>query len=143
MKNRLLLAAVLVAASLMQAEKIPAGPRGGRLLESSPLKTEFLVTAERRVEITFYDDHANPVLPGDQVVTVIAEPAGGRVPLNLAKTADGFRSTAPLPDGEGYRIVVQVRAEPGATPQNFRLDLNLTICGECQRAEYACTCEGH
>jgi hypothetical protein len=53
----------------------------------------------------------------------------------------GFVSKTTLPAGEPYRVVVQVRATPDAKPQNFRLDLNLALCGECQRAEYACTCD--
>lgn len=138
----LLLFTVLIGTALLYAEK-PAGPKGGRLFETTPLKTEFFVAPDRHAEITFYDDHANQVLPGEQVVTVTAEPAQGRVPVELGKTSEGFRSKQPIPAGDAYRIVVQVRAAPGAKPQNFRLDLNLAPCGECKRAEYACICEGH
>ncbi len=143
MKSKLLLLLALGCASLLHAEKIAAGPKGGRLLDSTPLKAEFLVTAERRVEITFYDDHANPILPGTQAVTVIAEPAGGRTTLEMEKTTTEFVSKTALPAGEPYRVVVQIRATPESKPQNFRLDLNLATCGECSRQEYACTCEGH
>lgn len=143
MKTTLLIFLALAGATLLQAEKITGGPKGGRLLDSAPLKAEFFVTTERRVEITFHDDHLNPILPGDQVVVVTAEPATGRVVLAMDKTATGFLSQAALPAGEPYRVVVQVRATPEARPQNFRIDLNLATCGECSRAEYACTCEGH
>lgn len=145
MKTRsiLLLAAALCTAGLLHAAQPAAGPNGGRVLNSTPLKAEFLVKAGRHVEITFYDDHANPILPGEQVVAVIAEPAAGRVTLNLEKTATGFVSQTALPPGEPYRVVVQIRSSPDARPQNFRLDLNLALCGECQHAEYACTCAGH
>jgi hypothetical protein len=51
--------------------------------------------------------------------------------------------TNALPAGDPYRVVVQVRAKTETKPQNFCLDLNLATCGECQRAEYACICEGH
>lgn len=144
MKTKLLLTLfALACGSLLHAEKITAGPKGGRLLDSTPLKAEFFVTAERHVEITLYDDHANPILPGAQSIAVTAEPASGRLPLKMEKTATGFLSKTPLPAGEPYRVVVQVRSTPDAKPQNFRLDLNLHTCGECQRKEYACTCEGH
>ncbi|HEX2862511.1 MAG TPA: hypothetical protein VHN79_12770 [Lacunisphaera sp.] len=145
MRNKLLLVLLLAftGTALLHAAKIAGGPKGGRLLDATPLKAEFFVTPDRRAEVIFYDDHANPILPGDQSVVVIAEPAGGRLTLNLEKTATGFLSATPLPAGEPYRIVVQIRSTRGATPQNFRVDLNLATCAECQRAEYACTCEGH
>jgi hypothetical protein len=143
MKTRLLLLLALACTPLLHAGKTAAGPKGGRLLPATPHAAEFLVTPERRVELTFYDASLQPLAPAQQVVTVIAEPASGRTVLELEKTATAFLSQAPLPTGEPYRIVVQIRPTPGATPQNFHLDLNLATCGECKRAEYACTCEGH
>jgi hypothetical protein len=144
MKTKSLLILLAIGCvSLLHAEKITAGPKGGRLLDSTPLKAEFFVTAERHVEITFYDDHTNPILPGEQAITVTAEPTSGRTPLQMEKTAAGFLSKTPLPAGEPYRVVVQVRTTPEAKLQNFRIDLNLHTCGECQRKEYACICEGH
>jgi len=142
MKTKLLLF-LLASASLLSAAETVGGPKGGRLLETAPHPTEFFVTADRHVEITFYDADLKAVPPGKQTVAVIAEPASGRTPLALEPTATGFHSTAPLPAGEPYRVVVQVRATPDAAPQNFRLDLVLSTCGECKRAEYACICEGH
>ncbi len=136
----LLFIAAVSALTLTAAEK-PAGPKGGRLLESAPLKAEFFVTKDRKVEITFYDAALKPVAPDAQVVAVTAEPAAGRTALELEKTATGFVSKTALPAGEPYRVVVQVRATADARAQNFRLDLNLALCGECQRAEYACTCD--
>ncbi|HEY0862518.1 MAG TPA: hypothetical protein VGD97_00295 [Lacunisphaera sp.] len=142
-KSLLLTIAVLAGTALLHADKVAGGPKGGRLLESTPLKAEFFVTADRKVEITFYDAGLKPAAPGAQTVAVTAEPAAGRTPLELAPTATGFVSQGTLPAGEPYRVVVQVRTAPAAKPQNFRLDLNLATCGECQRAEYACICEGH
>lgn len=142
-KSMFLIVAMLAGTAFLHAEKPVAGPKGGRMLESQPLRAEFLVDADRRVGITFYDDALRPVAPGDQSVSVTAEPGAGRVPLAVEKTPTGFVSVDPLPEGEPYRIVVQVRATPDARPQNFRIDLNLDECGECKRAEYACTCEGH
>ena len=143
LKQLTLAAAALCAAVSLHAEKIVAGPKGGRLLESEPLKAEFFVTPERKVEITFYDAALKPVDPGAQTVTVTAEPAAGKTKLELEKTATGFVSKASLPAGEPYRVVVQTRATTDAKPKNFRVDLNLATCGECQKAEYACVCESH
>lgn len=141
-KSFILVGFVLSAAlCATAAEKIIAGPKGGRLLDTSP-QAEFFVNADRKVEITFYDAGRKPIAPEAQVVAIIAEPKSGRVPLDLEKTAHGFVSKAELPAGEPYRVVVQIRESAEAKPRNFRVDLNLEQCGECKYAEYACTC-GH
>jgi hypothetical protein len=142
-KSTILMLAMLAGTAFLRAAETEAGPKGGRLLESRPLRAEFHVDAGRKVAITFYDDALKPVAPGGQTVSVIAEVGSGRVPLDMEKTSTGFASVGALPEGEPYRVVVQVRAAPDARPQNFRIDLNLEECGECERAEYACTCEGH
>ncbi len=142
-KASLLLALGLSVASFAAAaDKTVAGPRGGRLLETTPQQAEFFVTPERKAEIRFVDAALKPVAPGNRVVTLIAEPASGRQPIALEKTAEGFASAQALPPGEPYRLVVQVRETTDAKPQNFRVMLNLANCAECQHAEYACTC-GH
>lgn len=132
---------LMLAAGLSAA--VEAGPKGGRLLDAAPLKAEFVVNADRSAEIVFYDEALKAAAPGTQVVAVIAEAPAGRTTLDMTATPTGFRSTQPLPDGEPYRVVVQVRAAAGEKPQNFRIDLNLADCAECSQAEYACTCEGH
>ncbi len=139
----LLIAFVLAVTTAFASEKTAAGPKGGRMLVADSLRAEFFVTAERRVEISFYDDAGKSVPPGTAAVTVTAETAGGRVALPLAPKDAALVSSDPLPPGEPYRVVVQLRAAPGARPANFRIELNLHECGECQHAEYACTCEGH
>lgn len=145
MKTRsiLLLAAALCTAGLLHAAQPAAGPNGGRVLATEPSAVEFFVTADRKVALTFLDAAGKPVAPETQVAAVTAEPAAGKVALPLERSPHGYVSTAPLPAGEPYRVVVQLRPAPGATPKNFRLDLNLALCGECQHAEYACTCAGH
>ncbi|AHF93371.1 hypothetical protein OPIT5_27275 [Opitutaceae bacterium TAV5] len=143
LKKVILLAAALgLAVSLNAADKVIAGPKGGRLLETSPQKAEFFVNADRKVEITFYDAALKPVAPAAQVVAVTAELKSGRIALELEKTAAGFVSKEPLPQGEPYRVVVQVRETPEASPKNFRVRFDLHTCGGCDRPEYACTC-GH
>jgi hypothetical protein len=133
--------AALCAAVSLHAEKIVAGPKGGRLLDSEPLKAEFFVTADRKVEVTFYDATLKPTDPGAQTVTITAEPASGKTKLELEKTATGFISKTALPAGEPYRVVVQARASADAKPKNFRVDLDLANCGGCNKAEYACVCD--
>ncbi|MBI2517218.1 MAG: hypothetical protein HYV95_09915 [Opitutae bacterium] len=143
-KSVLLAAAVLCSVvSSIAVEKIVGGPKGGRLLDAEPQQAEFFVNADRKVEVSFYDAALKPVAPAAQVVSVSAEPKGGRTPIEMEKTTTGFVSKSALPAGEPYRVVVQVREKPEAKPKNFRIDFNLEQCGECKRAEYACICEGH
>jgi hypothetical protein len=143
MKSLLLLAIMLGGAlAVNAAEKIVGGPKGGRLLEVGSHKAEFFVTKDRKAEITFYDASLKPVAPGTQVVTVMAEPKSGRAPVELEKTETGYVSKTALPEAaEPYRVVVQLRENADASPKNYRIDLNLTNCGGCSRAEYACTCD--
>ena len=145
MKTKSILLLLLLSASLAgAAEKIVAGPKGGRLLDVAPLKAEFFVTKDRTVEVNFYDASLKPVAPGAQVVAVTAEPKAGRTPVELQPSATGFVSKTALPaSAEPYRVVVQVRATAEARPQNFRIDLNLAPCDGCKQAEYACICTSH
>ena len=131
----------LATAAYVHAEVKP-GPKGGQLLETKPLRAEFFINAEKKAEITFYDEALQPVAPADQIVVVNAEPKSGRQILETEKTATGFVTKTALPEGEVYRLVVQVKETPSAKSENFRLQFNLSNCAECSRPEYACTC-GH
>lgn len=143
MKLTLIITATLgLVATLNAAETMGLGPKGGRLLETAPQKTEFYVNQDRHVEVSFYDSNLKPLTPGKEVVAVIAEHPNGRTPIAMEKTAAGFVSKVKLPEGEPYRVVVQVRGAADTRPQNFRIEFNLEKCGGCHHPEYACTC-GH
>ena len=142
-KHLALFFVTLLTSAALFAETYVAGPKGGRLLDAEPHKAEFFVTEDRKVEITFYDAGLKPVQRGSQVATVTAETQSGKTRVGLEATANGFVSRDPLPPGEPYRVVVQTRASTEAKPKNFRIDLNLENCAECNHPEYACTCEGH
>jgi len=144
MKTLAFLSTVLLTATLCLAaeKKITPGPKGGKLLENSSPRAEFFIEKDNRVVVTFYDDKLNPVPVTSQVVAITAEPVSGKVKVELEKKDGTLVSKEPLPKGEGYSIVVQVQATANAKPQNFRLKLDLHVCGECKRGEYACIC-GH
>jgi hypothetical protein len=116
------------------------GPNGGRLLETEP-RAEFLIEKDRSVTIRFLSHDLKPVAIGEQVVTFTAEPAAGKTRIELKREGEAFKSQIPLPAGEGYNLVVQIRSKPGVKPQNFRFKLDLSPCGECKRQEYACICD--
>ena len=62
--------------------------------------------------------------------------------MEFEKKGDALVSKTKLPEGEGYNIVVQFKQTADGKPQNIRFKLAMHTCGECKRAEYACTC-GH
>lgn len=124
-------------------DKPVAAPHGGRVLELDGGHAEFLILDDRKVQVTFYTDEMKPVAPAGQVVAVTAQAPGGKTALEFEKGAESFVSKTPLPEGNGYLVVLQIQSNADAKPRNFRIKLDLTHCGGCGKAEYACTCEGH
>lgn len=117
-----------------------AGPKGGRILTATAPHAEFFVDASRNVVISFYDADLKPVSPADQVAIATAEAPSGKTKLEFVIKDGALVSTAPLPAGDGYRVVVQLKANATAKPTNYRVEYHAEVCGECKRAEYACTC---
>ena len=134
-------AALTIGICLAQAAKITPGPKGGRLLENETPRAEFFVEKDKTVSITFYDASLKPVSVTDQVVAATAETKSGKVKIEFEKKGDVLVSKTPLPEGDGYNVVVQLRSKPDAKPQNFRIKYDPAICGKCKRAEYACICD--
>jgi hypothetical protein len=104
--------------------------------EPSGVKAEFLVKPDRHVALTFLDAAGKPMARGERSVVVKVDGKD----LALEPKPEGFVSKEPLAAKEPAPIVVQVRTTADDKPKNFRLTLNTAICGECKRAEYACTC---
>lgn len=118
-----------------------AGPNGGKLLENTAPRAEFLIGKEKHVTVTFYDAQLKPVAATGQVVVITAEPKSGKVSLTMEAKDGAFVSKEPLPAGDDYNIVVQVKTTAEASPQNFRIVFDLHECGGCKLKEYACTCD--
>jgi len=141
---RLLTLAAALCASLALTtsaadKKIQAGPKGGRLLEKTEPKAEFFVEKDRTITVTFYDEKNKPVAPTEQTVTLIAL-ARERQSVEFEKKENALVSKSKLPEGEPYPVILQFRQSTDAKPQNLRFKLDLSTCGGCKRAEYACAC---
>lgn len=138
---RTLTVAVALCVGLFTAtaaeKKVEAGPKGGRILDKTSPKAEFVVEKDHSVTIAFYDADLKPVAVADQNVTVVA----GKSKLEFEKKGDVLVSKTKLPEGDGYNLVVQFKQTAEAKPMNLRFKLDMHTCGECKRAEYACTCE--
>jgi hypothetical protein len=145
MKMKAYLATVAIALcaglTVNAADKIEAGPKGGRILEKTNPKAEFFIEKDRTVSITFYDAAGKPLPPADQSVTVIADAKQGKQKLEFEKKSDALVSKTKLPEGDANNVVVQLKQTADARPQNFRFKADLSTCGGCKRAEYACTCD--
>jgi len=141
-KASLLLAGVLCAGllSAAAADKVEAGPKGGRILEKTTPTAEFFVEKDRTVSISFYDAAGKAVAPTDQKVTVIADGKDGKQALEFEKKGEALVSKTKLPEGDANNVVVQLKQTADARPQNFRFKADLSNCGGCKRAEYACAC---
>ena len=70
-----------------------------------------------------------------------AAPAGAANWLEMNFYLSGPEYEGKLPEGDGDNVVVQFKQTAEAKPQNFRFKLDLVMCGECKRPEYACICE--
>jgi len=120
----------------------PVGPKGGRLLENFDPQAEFFLEPDHTATITFYDSEMKPVAAQSQVANLIAQATDGKVTIAF-EIRDGVLVTKDkLPEGDGYNIVIQLRQNADAKPQNYRFALLAHLCDECQRAEYGCIC-GH
>ena len=131
----------LFTATAADKHEHKATPRGGRLLDKTEPPAEFVVEKDRSVTINFYNHDMKPVAATTQSVTVIADAKIGKATLQFEKKGDSLVSKTKLPEGEGYNVVVQFKQTADAKPMNLRFKLDMYICGECKRAEYACICD--
>jgi hypothetical protein len=115
-------------------------PKGGKLLDKTEPHAEFVVETNRTVTINFYNHDMKPVAVTTQSVTVQADAKDGKAKLEFEQKGDSLVSKTKLPEGDGYNIVVQFKQTADGKPMNIRFKLDMNTCGECKRAEYACTC---
>ncbi len=134
---------ITINAADKPAHKHAGGPKGGRLLECGPPHAEFLVEKDRSVTVSFYDEKLKPVAVNGQSVIVYAEAKSGKARLTFSGKGGALRSTKPLPAGDGYQVVVLVKATAGGKSENFRFEFHDEKCEECKRVEYACICDSH
>jgi hypothetical protein len=141
--SRLIIAgaiAALTASPALAAEKNEAGPKGGRLLDNESPRAEFFVEKDHTVTITFYGADMKPVPVGDQTAVIWADAKSGRVKLETERKGDALVSKTPLPEGDGYNVIVQLKSKPDAKAENFKITYHTEQCDKCKMAEYACIC---
>lgn len=141
MKTRIAIIAALVASLTFAtaAEKIKA-PNGGRIIDTVTPKAEFLITAEKKVEVRFLDDAGKVVAPAAQTVTVTMGDRAAPTKLAFTKDGDKLVSDKVIPEGKELPVVVQIKVTPDAKSVTAKFNLNLAKCPTCANSEYACTC---
>ena len=126
------------------ASKNPiAGPNGGKLLENSVARAEFLIAKDNHVIVSFYDENLKPVPVAEQVVSIIAAPKAGKMVLHLEKKNGALISHEPLPKSaffDEYQITVEVKLTAESKAEMFKLRFDLDVCQKCKLKEYACIC---
>lgn len=122
--------------------KKASGPNGGRLLTKIEPRAEFFVTAERKVQITFVDARGTAIAPDTQIVTAIAGDRAAPTKLSFVKTGNVLVSDVALPAGNDFPTVVQIKLTPESKAVVERFNLNMSVCSDCSKPEYACIC-GH
>lgn len=138
----LLIIAALATTSAYADTKVKSGPRKGLIMDLGSKQAEFFVEKDRTISIAVYDAAMKAQPASTEVITATAEAPSGKTKMEFAKKGDLFVSTTKLPEGEGYQVVVQAQPEPDAKKKNFRIKLQLHICGgPCGNPEYACTCD--
>jgi len=121
--------------------KLVAGPGGGKIVGEAPDRAEVLISDDGVVTVSFLDDQGQAAAIGSRSVSLFALLESGRQEVTLNTDGDKLVSAAPLPQPEGYTLVVQIRATADAKPVNARLQFITHVCGGCSLKEYACTCD--
>ena len=124
------------------AQPKAGGPNGGRMITSVSPHMEFLLTADRFVQITFIDQAGKVVPVGEQQVSLIGGDRSAPVKIKFVESGGTLRSSEALPEIKNMPVVLQIKVTATAKIIRERFYLNMSNCSSCSFKEYACTC-GH
>jgi len=136
------LAVILAAPAFAHEKNIEKGPNGGRVLKAVKPHLEFLVTKDRKVEITPLTADHKPAKLSGQVIAVTGGDRANPTKLEFKEEGGKLVSTNALPAGGGFPVSVSIKTAAGSKPVYERFNINLDTCPECKNPEYVCVC-GH
>ena len=122
-------------------EKKIAGPNGGRIITSVEPHVEFLVTKDRKVQLTFLDDKNKAK---DLTADTLKLTGGKRLSpteLSFTKSGSAYVSDKALPEGNPFPVVLQIKLEKKSKKITEKFNVDLSKCPGCAYLEYACTCD--
>lgn len=141
MKTNLLATLLATLAFATGAETLKA-PNGGRLIHSVEPHAEFLINADKKIEIRFLSDEGKILSPATQTVTVTMGDRAAPTKLTFTQDGDKLISNTTIPTGNKLPLVLQIKTTPDAKPVTEKFNLDLVKCPTCPNLEYACIC-GH
>jgi hypothetical protein len=121
-------------------EKKEAGPNGGRLITAVEPHLEFLVTKDRKVEITALTKDLKPGKLGGQIIGVTGGDRSKPTKLEFKEEGGKLVSSNALPAGNDYPVSVSIKADAKAKTVYEKFNLDFAKCPECKLQEYACIC---
>jgi hypothetical protein len=141
-----LLTALALAVPVFAAEKDhkhdkkDAGPNGGRVITAVEPHLEFLVTKDRKVEITALTEDLKAAKLSGQVIAVTAGDRSKPTKLEFKEDGGKLVSTNALPEGNDFPVSVSIKANASGKATYEKFNLNLEKCPTCKYQEYACIC---
>ena len=118
-----------------------AGPNGGRVITSVEPHVEFFVTKDRKVQLTFLDDHNK----SKAVEAASLKLTGGKrlapTRMKFSRTGIVYISDKTLPDGKNIPVVLQIKVNKKDKRVTEKFNVDLNDCPSCEYLEYACTCD--
>jgi hypothetical protein len=142
MKTSILSIVILAALSVVSPahESITFGPNGGKLvaLDSPATPSAEVVVKEGQIVVGLFDKGGKPIALETQALTITAGERNAPKKLDVAKKANSF--TAPLPAGDDFWAIFQLRETPAKKAHTFRIHYQTKPCPECKKPEWLCSC---
>jgi len=137
---RILTLLALTTAPLAAHEGLEMGPNDGRVFELGSKTTPHIEVGQKdgKFIIHVLDKNDKTVPVGERTLAITAGERSAPEKLKVEKTGEAF--TAPIPKGEKFLVVFQVRESDGAKPLTARMTYEAAICSDCKRPEWLCTC---
>jgi hypothetical protein len=138
-----LIAIATLALGLLGAnahERITVGPGDGRLafLDSTTTPSAEFNVKEGKIHLTLLDKDLKPIALSEQTVAITAGERASAKKLAVSKEGNDF--VAPLPEGEDYWCIFQLKEKKDAKALTFRVHYRSEVCAECKKAEWRCIC---
>lgn len=121
-------------------EKKVAGPNNGRVITSVEPHLEFLVTKDRKVEITALTEDLKAAKMSGQVIAVTAGDRSNPTKLELKEEGGKLVSSNALPAGNDFPVSVSIKPSASGKAVYEKFNLNLEKCPTCKLQEYNCLC---
>ena len=139
---RILALLAFSAAPLAAHEGNDMGPNDGRIFELESKTTPHLEVGQKdgKFVVHILGEDAKQIPIAGRTLAITAGERSAPEKLKVEKSGEAF--TAPIPKGEKFLVVFQVREADGAKALTARMTYDARICSECKRPEWLCTCGG-